>query len=290
MGVYAQREQFIRLMEEHEKIAAVFVYEEAHCGFLEPHSFLVACRDASCRERWYAETDAVDYSIYERIGGTKSGLPSLVHFDGATHRSFQIAPRAWETVYCRREPEPFECQYRGLDQQKELFEYLPEDEEENSFEVRATKGNNGDNDSDVHALVDIPEGSYIMPSHLAASLTVSDASIENLKGNTRIEGTGPVTVIEDFLEFLEEFGHPSMHDGSGTNLVEIGGSFLINTADENEESNVRRWIPAHPSGSLPKFSPVYERHRRSFDVFLVASRDIKAGEKLLKPAGLWDLK
>ncbi|KAL7516475.1 hypothetical protein ACHAWX_001486 [Stephanocyclus meneghinianus] len=285
MGMFRERELLINHLEANPDVAAIFVYEEAHCGRWEPNSFLVACRDVSCRKQWYAETDEVDYQIYERIGGTKSGEPSLIHFDGATQRSFQMPPRAWETIYCRREPEPFECAYRGLDLDKELFEYYPDDDDASAFEVRPM---DGDETSAVFAKVDIPEGSYIMPTHLAASFEVSDDSMTNIRGVLQTEGVEKATVIEDFVEFIDTHGHPSLQVGSGKNYVEIGGSFLMRTTEDRKLSNVRRWVPPHPQGGRPKYSPVYDRHRHSFDVFLVASRDIKAGEEVMKPIGLWD--
>jgi hypothetical protein len=62
----------------------------------------------------------------------------------------------------------------------------------------------------------------------------------------------------------------------------------MRTTEDAGKANVRRWVPPHPSGGRPKFSPVYDRHRHSFDVFIVASRDIKAGEEVMKPVGLWE--
>lgn len=290
LGVFRHRERFINSLEANPKIKSIFIYEEAHCGFYEPKAFLVACRDVTCRRHWYAETDEIDYAIYDRIGGLKDGKPSLVHYDGATQRSFQAPPRAWETVYCRREPEPFECAYRGLDKNAELFEFDPENEEESSFEVRVSKNKEtGEDEVGVYAKVDMPEGSYLMPTHLAASFEVSDDSMENVYANTQIEGVDKATVIEDFIDFIDTHGHPSIQEGSGKNYVEVGGSFMMRISEDPAEANVRRWIPSHPDGGRPKFSPVYDRHRHSFDVFLVASRDIKAGEEVVKPVGLWDI-
>mmetsp|Transcript_13597 Transcript_13597/g.29438 ORF Transcript_13597/g.29438 Transcript_13597/m.29438 type:complete len:882 (+) Transcript_13597:168-2813(+) len=291
-GVNPKRELLINNLERGPGVASIHVYEESHCGFWEPRSFLVACRDVGCRKRWYAETDEVDYQVYERIGGTESGEnPSLVHFDGATQRSFWAPPRAWETIYCHREPTPFECEYRGLDLEKELFEYFPDDEEGSAFEIRPTIEEDGEDGAAVYAKVDVPEGSYVMPTHLAASFEVSDDSMENIRGDPvkELDGVGRATVIEDFIEFIDEYGHASLQAGSGKNFVEIGGSFLIRVAEEDaSEANVRRWIPRHPKGGRPKYSPVYDRHRHSFDVFLVASRDIKAGEEIVKPPALWE--
>lgn len=291
-GVNPTRELLLNHLEGHPGIASVHIYEEAHCGYWEPRAFLVACRDLACRQRWYAETDETDYQVYERMGKTNSGKPSLVHFDGATQRSFRSPPRAWESIYCRREPTPFECAYRGLDLDKGLYEYLPNDEEGSAFEVRSSGGEAGGKGEGaaVFAKVDVPAGSYVMPTHLAASLEVTDESLKNIRsGPTEdVDGVGKANVIEDFIDFIDDNSHPSLQAGSGKNFVEVGGSFLMRTAQDVSEANVRRWIPTHPGGERPKYSPVYDRHRHSFDVFVVASRNIKAGEEVVKPPALWD--
>ena len=255
-GVNPKRELMINALESDPNVASVHVYEEAHCGYLEPRSFLVACRDVGCRRNWYADVDAVDSLVVQRVGRSKSGVPSLVHYDGATHRSFQAPPRAWEEIYCRREPTPFECAYRGLDLARELHET-------SSFEVR---------DGGVYAAVDIPEGSYVMPSDLAASLEVP-------AGGSAAPESG------EAADYVAANSHGSSQVGSGRAYVEVGGTAAMRTADAG---NVRRWMPSHPSGSRPKYSPVYDRHRQSFDVFIVAGRDIEKGEEVVKPADLWD--
>jgi spermidine synthase len=53
-GIYKTRENLFRMLEANPSVAAMLVYEEAHCGFLEPHSFLLVCKTVECRSRWYA--------------------------------------------------------------------------------------------------------------------------------------------------------------------------------------------------------------------------------------------
>lgn len=285
-GMQPTREAFTKLLEAHPKIASIFVYEDAQSGYSAPVAFLVACRDSSCRKRWYGQTDEINYQVFDRLHPMKSRKPALVQFDGATQRTYQVPPRAWEIVYCRREPEPFECTYRGLDMTKELFEYYPNNEDESAFVIRESKESSED-DAAVYATVDIPEGSYIMPTHLAASLEISGDSAKDSNATAHLEGTGEADVLTDLVEYIDENGH-SARDGSGKIYVEVGGSSVIQESDDSSEVNIRRWVPAHPDGARPKYSPVYDRRRHSFDVFLVASRDIKAGEEIVKPADLWD--
>mmetsp|Transcript_26461 Transcript_26461/g.49397 ORF Transcript_26461/g.49397 Transcript_26461/m.49397 type:complete len:761 (-) Transcript_26461:139-2421(-) len=290
IGFNAPREKLFKNLEALEDVEAMFVYEDPHCGFSEPRAFMIVCKSSACRTLFYATSDEIDYEIYARIVRTHSKARALSYFDGVTHLGYQVAPKAWETIYCRREPTPFECAYRHLDFKMPIYEYSFESsEEENPFKITAEWEGEGDDkavsETHVFANVDIPKGSYIMPEHLASSLILSHKAIDNLRDNI---GYGGVKVIEDFVEFVDTFGHDSKAEGTKRTLVEVGASYLIRSVESKEEANIGRWIPPHPEGKRPKYSPVYERHRLSFDVFAVATKDIPKGTELLKYTGMWD--
>ena len=282
---FAKREAFMKTLEENA--GAMFVYEEAHNGGEKPNAFLTLCKSANCRDLWYADAMVIDYEIGVRMRRTKSDKPILHHFDGGTHYLFQIPPRAWEEVYCRRYPRPFECDYRGLDLNKELFEMDVENEENSPFKVNIEEDENDQEITSVYSQVDIPKGSYIMPSDVAASFTISEYTHNKLKSNVEIMDTGDVSVIQRFLDFIDDHGHKTMSHGSTLKYVEVGASSLIRKSENVEEVNVGRWMPTHPSGKQPVYSPVYDRHMVSYDVFLVATRDIKKGDEIVKPDDLW---
>jgi len=287
VGMGHDREKFMNALEKHPLTSAIFVYEEAHCGFPAPLSYLVVCKESSCRKRWYAASDATDTDIFLRLFPAVDPEESvLVHYDGSTQENFQHTPIGWETVYCRREPKPFECDYRGLDVKADAFEYHPDDPDESYFEIK-TEEVDGVASGKVYALDDMPAGSYIMPMDLASSFSATDDVLDNLKANTEITGTGSVSVIEDFLGYVDENGHATMHEGRELTYVEVGASFIIRKSEDESEVNIAKWMPPHPEGQLPTYSPVYERHMVSYDVFLVASKDIKAGDELVKPMDLW---
>mmetsp|Transcript_4158 Transcript_4158/g.4710 ORF Transcript_4158/g.4710 Transcript_4158/m.4710 type:complete len:761 (-) Transcript_4158:238-2520(-) len=289
IGFNAPREKLFKNLEALDAVEAMFVYEDPHCGFSEPRAFMIVCKSETCRRLFYATSDEIDYEIYSRIVLTHSKVRALNYFDGITHLGYQVAPKAWETTYCRREPTPFECSYRHLDFNKPIFEFDFDSEEENPFKVTADWEGEGDNkaisQTHVFADVDIPKGAYIMPEHLASSLSLSQKAIDNLRESTE---HGGVSVIEDFVSFIEQFGHESKAKGTQRTLVEIGASYLIGEVDNKKDANVGRWIPPHPEGRRPKYSPVYERHRLSFDVFAVATKDIRKGAELFKFEGMWD--
>jgi len=289
MGLQARREKFMLMIEQHPSTGIVLVYEENHCSFGQPAAMLLACKDVSCRKEWYAESDDVDYRIYERIVDTKDGAPALLHYDGSTQKFYQHPSKPWETVYCRREPMPFECAYRGLDKNKVIHDLIVGDEEKSSFSLETVKDEyTGKNYTALFATVDIDKGSYIMADDVAASFIIGDESIDNLKNNVKVSGgPGKAPVIEDFIAFIEEHGHKSKTKGNGQNIVEMGGSHYIRKTSDASEANIGRWMPPHPSGKEPTYSPVYERHRLPFDVFLVATKDIKKGEEVIRPENLW---
>jgi S-adenosylmethionine decarboxylase proenzyme len=285
-GVYKKREILFNMLEKNKDVEAMLVYEEPHCGFLEPHAFLVICKSAECRSRWYARSDQVDYEIYDRIVRTHNKQRALTFFDGTTQRYYQYPKKGWETVYCRREPTPFECSYRFLNPKAEFFEMDLENKEESAFSVETETNDKGETVTRVFAEERIPKGSYIMAEHLASSLQLTTRNLEGLKSNLNVGG-GRVAIIEDLLGFFDEYAHESAMEGSKEHYVEVGGTVLIRRADDESQANVGPWVPPHPAGKRPKFSPVYERHRMSFDVFMVATRDIEEEEELLMPKSMW---
>lgn len=69
----------------------------------------MAFKDIKTRENWYRNAAEIELQLQKRIYTTKSGDSSLRYFDGATMTSYQIPTRAFETVHCRQEDNPKEC-------------------------------------------------------------------------------------------------------------------------------------------------------------------------------------
>ena len=275
-----QKEDMFQKLERN--VGAMFEYEEGHTGYAIPSSFLSICKKAECRERWHARETIIDYEINQRIRESKNGRSNLINYDGSMHGLYRNPSRAMEEAYCLRNPEPFECNYRHLDLTKELFELDLEDEDENSFEIRVDTDETGKNITTILSKEYIPKGSYIMPSDLAASFTIEGKTIQSLKVNAQHTNDGKVSVIQNFLDYVALHSHETILKGRSQKYVELGGSSLIRKSSNVDEINVGRWVPSHPSGQQPVYSPVYERHHVSFDVFLVAIRDIQKGEELVR--------
>mmetsp|Transcript_10317 Transcript_10317/g.15166 ORF Transcript_10317/g.15166 Transcript_10317/m.15166 type:complete len:748 (-) Transcript_10317:198-2441(-) len=289
MGVYASREKMFNFFEDHEQVEAMLVYEEDGCGFLEPHSFLVVCKSAKCRGEWLRESDLIEYAIFNRTIETVDGERLMVQFDGATMQSYNAPPKAWETVYCRREPQPFECAYRALDSNSEFHDYVFDDEKKGTKETEGSFEVIYDDETDekpigVEVLKDIPKGSYIMPHQMTSSFIINEGSLNNLRDLT--EDIPDVKVITDLVNFIDTHGHGSVSDGIGRTYVELGVSILIEKSDDEDKINLGRWFPGF--GKRPVYSPVYDRQFLSLDLFLVATQDIKKGQRLYRPNNLWD--
>jgi len=306
LGVHARREELFLALESLDEVAAMLVYEEPHAGNLEPDGFLLVCKDSSCRQRWYARSDQVEYQIYDRLVRTQAVVNPILgieekkgvleYFDGTTMRSYQWPKKGWETVYCRREPTPWECAYTHLDPKAQFFDLDLDDEEESDFRVETTtvmEDGEEEQMTKVFAAEDMPKGSYIMAEHLASSLMVTERNLEGLLNNTKLtlkdgteENVARTPIIEDLLEFIDEHGHPSMMEGSAQHYIEVGGTALIRRTEDPSEANLEPWVPRRRTPK-PVYSPVYERHRMSMDVFVVTSRDIAEGEELVMFEEMW---
>lgn len=273
IGSYASNEKLFRALEDHAEVEFMMVFEDDFTlsdtsREMVPEAVLVVCKSSSCRQRFYAAPEEIDSQLAERVVGTHSNKPVLEYYDGTLQANFQVAPKAYETIYCRREPIPFECAYLTMDFSKLLFDF-DEDPEKSSFEITETG---------VVATVDIPEGSFIMAKDLARSLLVSEATIQEIRDSGDQGKT-------EFLKFIDTFGHSSTSSGKDRRVLEVGASHLLRSVPSEEEANIGRWVP---SRKRPKYSPVYDRHSGSFDVFMVATKDIPKGAELFKLATMWE--
>merc|ERR1712238_634324 len=87
----------------------------------------------------------------------------------------------------------------------------------------------------LFARTDISEGSYILPSSMATSFILNGNSLSNLQNNLKIDGTGDMTVIGNFLSYVDDYGHESMSEGSEISIVEVGASqWMVRNENKSE--------------------------------------------------------
>ena len=111
---YKRRAKNIEILEQ-VGFVTTHSYEEGHCKFEYPWTFLIVCKSQQCDKNWYKSSAQVEIAIHERILPSKSGAPLLKYFDGATMAQYRFPHKGTSTVYCRRHPTPVECQlFDGL--------------------------------------------------------------------------------------------------------------------------------------------------------------------------------
>ena len=99
-----------------------YAYKKAHSHFYAPWDYLVCFKDSKLRQRWYKTAAEFEIELHERFHRTKSGKPTLLSFDAPTMVSYQVPSKACETVECRKENAPPECQYEYHGFDPELFD------------------------------------------------------------------------------------------------------------------------------------------------------------------------
>ena len=68
------------------------------------------CKSRASNARWFLNSAEIDVSLHKRFMRTHSQKPSVSYYDAPVMRTIQVPPRAFETVYCRNEDAPLECQ------------------------------------------------------------------------------------------------------------------------------------------------------------------------------------
>jgi len=253
----------------------MLVYEEPHVGFEEPTALLIACKNSLCRNVWYQNSLQVDYHLKYNLRESKNPKqPLLVHYDGSTQKQYQYPSRGWEVSYCKRDPKPAECSHIGLDMNRKIFTMDVTDPKKSHFEVREKDG-----EYTIFSKVLIPKGSYIMPDSVSSNYWIHQQSQDNLKELASISHTGRISIVQDFVKYVENYGSRSNLPGIEKNHVEVSFSSLIVRSEDSKKVNVGKWIT---DVNVPVYSPVWERNWESYDVFMVSLRDIQTGEELVR--------
>jgi len=66
-------------------------------------------KDSTNRQLWYQNRPEFDVEIHRRIRRTHSGEPALKYLDSTIMKSYEVPNKVYETVYCRKDPQPGSC-------------------------------------------------------------------------------------------------------------------------------------------------------------------------------------
>lgn len=281
-GHFAKHEALLRTLEALSDVATILVYDDDNSlddssAEVSPSAWMLVCKSMSCRHHFYASSpEAIDAKIEERTMVKKDRSPIFEYYDWPVHQRLTVSPKTFETVYCRREPVPFECAYRTLDFTRQIYDF-DQDPALSAFEILLDDSEtDGDQEQEtrqtlIRATIDIPKGSYIMPSSSSQSLVLSKESVGKFLGD------GKAALPNNLSRY-----NSSIWEGGDSIVLLIGAAAVIRSAASEAEANVGRWVPPHPRGIRPKYSPVYDNHAHSFNTFMVATRDIPKGTEVVK--------
>ena len=279
-----KRAGITRLLEE-VGFESIHVYEESHSAFGYPWSYLVAFKAFENRVNWYLTEPEIEVNIHTRILPTKDGESSLHYFDGATMASYQIPHKAFETVFCREDPMPKECKYRGYDPDEDSIPVT-------AVEVKES-GNKG---FGLFATQDIPRQSMLGAAEATSSVKLSPTTTA-MTQTLGYRYPGAKKLLDSFLGYMYFYGFESrIHgttewrvDSSILTFVNHGCGGNVNVGEEGFDDVISEAM-ADPKGMPMKHGTlIYESvHQiaidRHTDQYMSGSewtmRDIKAGEEI----------
>ena len=113
-GAFKNRANMISKLQE-LGFESIHIYDDGHCDFYHPWTVLVALKDYETRANWYRNAAEIQIELHQRIHKMKFDAPALLHFDAATMLSYQLPSKSFESIYCRQDVEPEECdEYYGF--------------------------------------------------------------------------------------------------------------------------------------------------------------------------------
>jgi len=254
-------------------------YEEAHCAFEFPWTFLVACKSDVCQSNWYRNPAEMELAIYKRIYPSKSGLPLLKHFDGPVMATYQMPHKAVETVFCRMKPAPEECKLG-----KEILPKLGVASTD-AFDVRRDSRGNI---LSVNAMVDIPKLSYVDNGNtirfsartIKLISSINNSCIPDLSPLTNLINSSSIPLNKGEDELYLSTGVPLlMKSSTQSNVIPFG--LLLNQTNLGLNTTESFFFSTNDAAlSTSRYSPFVDRHLPHLGHFVSIS-DISRGERVI---------
>lgn len=209
---------FIPQLAKHgfEKIKS---YADMHGGFMAAWNFLLAFKDSSTLENWYANEALVDLAIRERVLATKSGESSLRYFDGATMNGFAYPSKLAENVFCLKNEKPPHCSQGGG------FDPGKQNSPISSFEVKESSipaAGRG-----VYSKVAIPKGSYVAADEQVHGMLVLPPTRRTIK-EMRMAASSSSVRWKVFESYFFGYGYGSDFYGDASYNVDASILTFLN--------------------------------------------------------------
>jgi len=265
------------------------IYEDGHCGFLDPWSFLVVSKTYEEHNlQWFMNPAEMQIQIHDRILETNSGKPNLKYFDGATMKGYQIPHKAFEVTFCRKIPVPHWCTL-----EHKQIENVPKSDLEVKFSTVGDVSGRG-----VFTKVDIKKSMKIAgevesqpvifpPSATSMIVDFEDEDIEEMeKVYNYMDGYGWQVDTWGDDSYYVDAGYLTFtnHGCNGTYnvaAVEKNKAITEQNAKESDRGNLHS-DPSFQESNWLTYNPARDRQLHRINAKIeTALVDIKAGDELL---------
>ncbi|KAL3801789.1 hypothetical protein HJC23_001185 [Cyclotella cryptica] len=257
VGAFTNRAIMIQKMRD-VGFKSIHIYEESHSGFLSPWSTLLAFKDYDSRANWYRSAAEIDLELQRRILPMKSGRRPLLNYDGATHFSYQLPTKPFETIYCRALDGSNKCgNYGG-------FSPVNRNVPVSDLEIKEGRG--------VFTKTDIAKHSWIGLDEQVKSF-VTRPSTWSVADSLNRESTRSI------ISYLEDYGVCNIFLGQ-THCCAVPRIFQFMNSD-TESFNFGDWTSQREK-KRTIYSPVIDRHiRQVLKASKMTLKDISEGEEII---------
>jgi len=256
------------------------LYEESHCDFGSPWTYLVAMKDSDSNALWYRNAAKLNLDIHQRMLRTYSGNQPLKYFDADTMKSYQVPPKSFEAVHCHKEPMPKSCAVQDAD-----------DISVDDLEVKMSDPDDEESWG-VYTKVDIEQGSTIGREANSQYLHIPPLSFERM--NEIMESTpSAANAVTNVMKFVDDFGEETTEVGKEAYVVNSSILNFINHGCSASRNLEKQSLFHHDEDEEDEETDEdLDDERDVFDPFLdrhiykwinspnVAVMDISAGDEL----------
>lgn len=243
---------------------SMHIYDEEHCGFGGPWSFLVACKSNNCHNNWYKNPAQIELAMHKRLRRSVSKKPMLKYFDGRTMQSYQYPTFGWEVSFCRKDPKPEECKI-GIGYSNTQLKHLSFDE---NFEIKFDVTSKS---LELYSKVDIPKLSNFLIDDIVMEISSELLKYEDsdlpFNSLAKLLGSSESSLSRSYISIVSSAVRGECSDANVQQL-EV---WKDGEAKEDDGSN-RTGI----------YNPLLDRHLTKFETGLLFRplRDISKGDAI----------
>ena len=281
-GVIDHSEDFLKTLKRLH-FESVKEYNEAHGGFKEVWSFLIAFSDASLKSNFYANEAEFELKLKKRTLPTRSGKSPFRYFDGPTMMTYQFPCRLTEEQYCLAVPSPPLC-----DQGHGFNPELP-NAPLSKFTMKKSASTSTSTNSGLFFSDAVPRGTYIAIEEGVHDILIMPSTHKSIQAMVA-HGPQDAWRLLDAYEFC--YGFATTFYGGTAFLVDGEVmSFANQGCNWTDKSFAPHWTPGsnrapnrpsrrHVESSV--YSPFIDRsHMLYINSFATTNEDIEAGTELI---------